>query len=160
MEICLAQEFFIRMHKAGDQLGQASSRSRGGEQHAWLHFPMRFFFPRAAGWRQNFVPSRMCFAGRGKVVQRHLERVERLLFLPIYQQPKTTCKTDMEGVFQVWSLHLSSSTWILETNLITNALEYLKFLFEKENTLPWWRLCSAYLMNNTHIRTSHIVRNW
>jgi len=47
MEICLAQEFFIRMHKAGDQLGQASSRSRGGEQHAWLHFPTRFFFPRA-----------------------------------------------------------------------------------------------------------------
>ena len=40
------------------------------------------------GRRQSFVPSRMCFAGRGKVVQQHLERVE-LLFLPIYQQPKT-----------------------------------------------------------------------
>jgi len=135
-------------------------RAAGAEEASSMHgfiSPCAFSF---RGRRQSFVPSRMCFAGRGKVVQRHLERVERLLFLPIYQQPKTTCKTDMEGVFQVWSLHLSSSTWILETNLITNALEYLKFLFEKENTLPWWWLCSAYLMNNTHIRTSHIVRNW
>ena len=87
-------------------------RAAGAEEASSMHgfiSPCAFSF---RGRRQSFVPSRMCFAGRGKVVQRHLERVERLLFLPIYQQPKTTCKTDMEGVLR-YSLLACRPEWLI-----------------------------------------------
>ena len=100
-------------------------RAAGAEEASSMHgfiSPCAFSF---RGRRQSFVPSRMCFAGRGKVVQRHLERVERLLFLPIYQQPKTArpgrrgfaeapVLEPEAGPVQVSGLASSSSPWMAE----------------------------------------------